>query len=161
MTKPVTYGQSDFGPTKILPPVEFDLTGDHPGPFGKSDLGTQVTLLPPVTLDLTPVPRPALRLEIRLRASATPSAIARGILRLYTALNDLELSLGGSGLKFDDRASEPGTNGTISLVFLSEATDDAKGRLEQLLEIVKRGGRTILPEGGVIESCQMSFVLAA
>jgi hypothetical protein len=163
MPKEEHHGKSEFGPTNILPPIEFDFTSSEDTAYGKSELVTEVHVLPPLTVDLTPeVSRPALRLTLRLRPTATPAEIAYDLFRLYAALNEYELSLGGSGLKFDEsHGGSPTADGRVMLTFVLLTPDNAVQRIGELVKRINENVRVMFPASGVIEACEASLVQAA
>jgi hypothetical protein len=151
----------------ILPQVTFDMTGGQPVDPNMTRLEpVPMNVLPEVTYSMTE-PAPALVLTLKLRPDATPAAVAVDVLLLHKALNEYELSLGGSGLVPDERRSGPTDDGKgVRVMLAATKADGAPGRLGRLAAAVNgSGGEMALPDGGLIgrsfEKCEAEVRTAA
>src|SRR4051794_70636 len=101
MTPGDEYGKTGLGPTHLLPSLAFEMPIDPSVKCGKAE--GPVRLLPSLEFDLTEQKASAaLQLVVQLREEASPEQVSVDLFRLYAAINELELSYGGAGLRVDD-----------------------------------------------------------
>jgi hypothetical protein len=132
------YGQTTPVPVNILPELAWDVSEGQPLPTTLGKTEAPVVILPELVCDLKPVePVPALQLRLSLRTGSPPGEVALDLFRLYTALNQLELSHRGSGLTLEDALCDVlPTNGTMRITFKPTDPNGAADRLTELVRVI-------------------------
>jgi hypothetical protein len=152
------YGRTEPGPVHILPELLFDLSEGESLPANLGQTEVPVVVLPEVVFDLLPKPVPSLQLTVFLRPEATPGQVALDLFRLYTAMNQLELTHRGAGLAPDDASSE-GTpsNGMMRITFKPVEPDGAAERLAAIVTAIGEAQT----EYSSIERCEATVLTPA
>lgn len=166
MSREQEYGRAVPVPVDHLPELAFDMAGDRPAPSGLGKTDAPVSILPELPFDLQRAePVPALQLSLQLRPGMTPTEVALDLFRLYTAVNQLELTHLGAGLILADALCDATpTNGEIQ-VTLKPA--DPSGAAERLTKIVSVINGAAAIKAGVrleyrsIERCEAKVVQVA
>lgn len=150
------YGRTEPTPVNVLPDMTFDLSEGQPLPSGPGKTEVPVALLPELAFDLRPTdPVPSLRIDVSLRAGATPGQVALDLFRLYAALNQLELSQHGAGLVPDDAGGST-AGGTVRVTFRPA---DPSGAAERLASVTRAVGDAARYPS--IERCEVTVVPTA
>lgn len=133
---PKKYGRTEIAPINVLEPVEVDFSAGPPMPPKLGQTEAPVNILPVLEIDLSE-PAPALALTFRLRPGVSPAAVAVDLFAVWKALNEYELSVGGSGLKPGEARDEQTAGGTVIRLVLTPADPvGAADRLAQLAAAV-------------------------
>lgn len=129
------YGRCDFAEVIPLPPLVFDFSeGQSLEGLGQTDM--PVRNLAPVAFDFLAPEAPAvLELSVQLRAGATPGEVALDLFRLYAAVNEMELSQQGGGLR-PANDGELAEDGTVRLTFIPAVSEGARERLEKIAALI-------------------------
>lgn len=105
--------RSTAGPVQLLAEQVFDFSEGQPlaPTLGKTD--RPVSILPELVLEGRPTgAAPALQLSLSLQPGTAPGEAALDLFRLYTAVNQLDVSHHGAGLIVDEaRCDIPQTSG--------------------------------------------------
>src|SRR5436305_2031607 len=133
MTPDRKYGKAELGPINILPELTWDMFEGKPIPPGLGKTETPVTVLPEMACDFASEDTtPVLQLSVCLRPEAIPVQIALDLFRLYAAVHQLELSLGGRGLIPSGHANGTPAGTSLSVTFKPTDPTGAADRLASL-----------------------------
>jgi len=123
-----------------LPEVVFDFSeAPQPGAaVGKTEM--PVRLLPALAFDLDSGGGVAiLQLTLSLRSDSTREEVAMDLVRLYAAINRLELSHGGSGLTPNDAVFDAkAAGGELRISFTPTERSSAPERLARLVRSINQ-----------------------
>src|SRR5262249_7430716 len=128
------FGKAEAAAVQVLPDLAIDFAESNPLPslLGKTD--TPVHLLPELAFDLQSLP--ALCVTVHVRAEATPTQIGYDLYRLYVALNQLDLSLNGTGLTPDEPTALSSSNGSCTVTFRPNRPEGAAQRFTQIADLI-------------------------
>jgi len=142
MTTPKRFGQTRFVEIRILPDLEIDFLEGQPVPEGLGKTEAPVRILPDLEIDFDDAePTPTLQLTLSLREGENPAVgqLAVGLVKLYAAVNELELGEGGAGLRLDDASCEvSGADGKFRLWLRPTDPNGAGERLRHLVEQINQ-----------------------
>jgi len=155
-------GRATGVPAKLLPGQTFDLSEGQRLPSTPGKTNAPVNLLPELGFDLRPGESvPALQLSLSLR----PGEVALDLLRLYVALNQLELGQHGAGLTPDeDLCQATSVAGEMCITLKATDPNGARDRLSRLAELINgvaNIGPDALPRYASIERCQAQVLMDA
>jgi hypothetical protein len=141
------YGRSAAVSAVPLPELVFDLSegGASATPRGKTE--TPANILPELVVDLHAAdPVPALQLNLFLRSQATPGEVALDLFRFVVAVNQLDLTLRGTGLAPDEALCEAAPTGEkMRIVLRPRGPEGAAERLAWLAEAINGGTNPAVP----------------
>src|SRR5437870_4958717 len=99
MTSHDEHDQTAPGPVHLLAEQVFDFSEGQPLTLALGKTDAPVRILPELVFDLRPAGSvPALQLSLSLQPGIAPGEAALDLFRLYTAMNQLDVSHHGSGL---------------------------------------------------------------
>jgi hypothetical protein len=135
MTPNHPYGQTEPAPVYVLPELAFDLSEGQPLSATLGQTEVPVVVLPELAFDMSATePVPSLQITLSLRTGAAPGQVALDLLRLYAAVNQLELSQHGAGLIPDAAAWDSTANdGTMRVTFRPADPNGAALRLANVV----------------------------
>jgi hypothetical protein len=130
------YGRAVIGEVIPLPELAFDLSeGRSLEGLGRGD--APVHILPEVAFDLSePEGAPALELCLYLRPGKTSGEVALDLFRLYAAVNELELSHHGGGLRPTSGGDFTESERRLRVTFIPTAPEGARERLQKIVAVI-------------------------
>ena len=146
----------------ILPEWTFDVSEVQPLPPGLGKTETPVHVLPEFTENLPlAAPIPVLQLLLFLQPGAKAADVASDLVRLWKAINDLELSYQGAGLTPGDATS---IDGAVRLIFQPTDPAGAAERLARLVSTINMtannaaAAESLILQLATIERCEAAVV---
>jgi hypothetical protein len=132
------YGRTTPGPVIMLPELAIDMSEGRPLPSNLGRTEVPMSVIEGLPLDLGSTV-PALQLRLTLRTGATPGQVAVDLFRLYAAVNQLDLTQGGTGLMPGEATyDEPTANGTLWVTFRPADPQGATGRLVRIISAINQ-----------------------
>jgi hypothetical protein len=133
MTHEPTCGKTAVAPVSVLPELAIDLSEEGTVPVQLGKTAVPVQALPELAIDFEST-LPALHLELSLRSGVPGWQVSLDLFRLYAKLNQLELSLHGSGLLPAKATSASGER--VSVTFMPANPIGAAERLARIVSAI-------------------------
>ena len=129
--------------------------------FGKTDFGT-VVVLPEWPIDMAETESvPMLQVTVQFRPEVSAVQMGVDLYRLWSALNQYELSLRGGGLKPVESTSGVGENSTCRLTYRPAQAEGAGERFAHIVERINDSAQVAISLPVSIARCEAACVRSA